>query len=284
MSIAGGYYKAVEAAASFEMDCVQIFTKNNNQWKGKTLTDKDEDLFRGAMAEHGMRAACAHASYLINMGSPDDELWQKSVDAYVIEIERAEKLGLSGVVIHPGSYTVSTPEEGLDRIVKGIDEVLQRTADARAEIWLETTAGQGSNLGYQFEEIQYLIENAADAGRIGVCVDTCHIHSAGYPISTEKDYKQTFKKFDETIGVDRIRAFHLNDSKTPFGSRKDRHEHIGEGSIGVDAFRFLLNDKRFAKISMYMETPKGERDGEELDAMNMRTLRGLVKKPASKKK
>ncbi|MEZ6047519.1 MAG: deoxyribonuclease IV [Planctomycetaceae bacterium] len=190
MSIAGGYYKAVDAAAEFGMDCVQIFTKNNNQWAGKELTDKDVDLFQGAMETHGLTAPCAHASYLINMGSPKPDLWRKSVDAYVVELERAEKLGLLGVVIHPGSYVTSTPEEGLDQIVKGIDEVLDRTSGMAVEIWLETTAGQGSNLGYQFEEIQYLIENAEDASRIGVCVDTCHIHAAGYPISTEADYKK----------------------------------------------------------------------------------------------
>ncbi|QDU81230.1 Endonuclease 4 [Polystyrenella longa] len=283
MSIAGGYYKAANAAGEFEMECVQIFTKNNNQWKAKELTDKDVHLFRESMEKHHLSNACSHSSYLINMASPKPELWQKSVDAYVIELERAERLGLGGVVIHPGSYVESSPEEGLDKIVRGIDEVLERTDGAAVEIWLETTAGQGSNLGYQFPELQYLIDNAADSSRIGICIDTCHIHAAGYKITTEADFKKTMQEFDELIGTDRIRAFHLNDSKKEFGSRKDRHEHIGEGTIGVEAFRFLVNDKRFAKIPMYMETPKGERDGMQLDAMNLQTLRDLIKSPKKPK-
>lgn len=277
MSIAGGYYKAVEAAAHFGMDCVQIFTKNNNQWRAKELTDKDVDLFQSALEEHGISAPCSHASYLINMGSPKDELWQKSVEAYVVELERAERLGLLGVVIHPGSYVSSTPEEGLDRIVQGVDYTLDHTAELDVEIWLETTAGQGSNLGYQFEELQYIIENVADNQRVGVCIDSCHIHAAGYPITAKKDYEKTMQQFDETVGLDRVRSFHLNDSKKELGSRVDRHEHLGEGTIGKNAFKHIVNDPRFRDLPMYLETPKGDRDGKELDALNISTLRKLYK-------
>ncbi len=279
MSIAGGYYKAVEAAAEFGMDCVQIFTKNNNQWRAKPLTDEDVDLFRESLDRTGVRRPCAHDSYLINLGSPKDDLWQKSVDAFVVELERAEALGLEGVVAHPGSFVDSSEEEGLARIVAGLDEVLDRTAGQSVEVWLETTAGQGTNLGHRFDHLGYLVENVQDASRIGVCIDTCHVFAAGYAIQERKDYLATMREFDKLVGLDRVRAFHLNDSKKPFASRVDRHDHIGLGEIGEAAFEHVLNDRRFAKLPMYMETPKKEtEEGEHWDAVNLRKLRSLLKK------
>jgi deoxyribonuclease IV len=280
MSIAGGYYRAVEAAASFGMDCVQIFTKNNNQWRAKPLTDDDVKRFQDALEETGVRSPCAHSSYLINLGSPNPELWRKSLDSFVVELERAERLGLLGLVIHPGSFVDSSEERGLQQIVRALDEALKQTQGFRVEVWLETTAGQGTNLGWRFEHLQWLIQHAASAERIGVCVDTCHLFAAGYPLRKPDEYAATMQQLDATVGVDRVRAFHLNDSKRELGSRVDRHEHIGEGKLGREPFRHLLNDPRFADRPMYLETPKGvrEQDGKEWDAVNLAKLRRLIRK------
>lgn len=277
MSIAGGYYKAANAAGALGMDTVQIFTKNNNQWRAKPLTDEDVRLFKEAIAEQNLKIPCSHDSYLINIGSPKDDLWSKSLEALVIELERAEALGLAGVVMHPGSFVDSSEEEGLRRIVKGIDEAIKRTKGFAVQLWLETTAGQGTNIGHRFEHLAQLIERTRDNTRLGVCVDTCHIFAAGYGLKSKQEYKATIDEMDEVIGLDRIRAFHLNDSKKPQGSRVDRHDHIGEGELGPEPFRFVLRDKRFRKLPMYLETRKEDRDGEPMDAVNLRTLRSLLK-------
>jgi deoxyribonuclease-4 len=276
MSIAGGYYKAVEAAAEFGMDCVQLFTKNNNQWKAKPLVEAEIEQFRQSLAATGVHLPCAHDSYLINLASPDDALWSKSRDAFVVELERAEALGLIGVVMHPGSFVSSSVEAGLARIVTALDEAHRQTAGFQTQTLLETTAGQGTNLGHRFEHLASILERVAAPERVGVCVDTCHIFAAGYPITSADDYAATMVEFDRLIGVDRIRAFHLNDSVKEFGSRVDRHAKIGAGKLGLEPFRHLLNDPRFAQVPMYMETPKGLEEGEELDAINLRTLRSLI--------
>src|SRR5262245_23006540 len=278
MSIAGGYYKAVEAAASFGMDVVQLFTKNNNQWKAKPILDSEINEFRAALKATGVRFPVAHDSYLINLASPDAALWQKSLEAFTIELERAEALELIGVVMHPGSCLDSSEDEGLARIIGALDEAHHRTRGFETITLLETTAGQGSNLGYKFEHLARIANGVAAPERIGVCVDTCHIFAAGYPITTEIEFGATMDEFDRVVGIERIRAFHLNDSVREFGSRVDRHAKIGAGKVGVEPFRHLLNDPRFVKVPMYMETPKGEEDGEQLDAINLRTLRGLVRK------
>jgi len=284
LSIAGGYFKAVETAGALGLQTVQLFTKNNNQWAGKPLTDEDVRLFREAIARTGIQRPCAHDSYLINLASPDDILWQKSLDALVHELERAEALGLEGVVMHPGSFVTSSEEEGLQRIVTGIDEAHRRTKGFRCQYWLETTAGQGSNLGHRFEQIAAILNRVQETARLGVCIDTCHIFAAGYPLQTPQEYAATMEEFDQIIGIDRVRAWHLNDSKKPLGSRVDRHEHIGEGFLGLEPFRHLVNDVRFAQLPMYLETEKGERDGVNLDAMNLATLNSLTAKPTKKRK
>ncbi len=276
MSIAGGYYKAVKSAAELEMDCVQIFTKNNNQWRAKPLTDDDICRFRDTLEETGIRSPCAHDSYLINLASPDDELWKKSRDAMVIELQRAEALGLEGVVAHPGSFVKSSEEQGLERIIQAIDEVHQQTEGFQTQVWLETTAGQGTNLGWRFEHLATILTGVEQSERLGVCIDSCHLFAAGYALQSPEEYSATMQEFDDIIGLDRAKAFHLNDSKKEFGSRVDRHEKIGEGFLGLEPFRHILNDTRFAELPMYMETPKGEVDGELLDAINLATLRGLI--------
>jgi deoxyribonuclease IV len=274
-SIAGGYYKAVETAAGLGMDCVQIFTKNNNQWKGKPLTDVDISLFREAVVRTGIRMPCAHDSYLINLASPDDTLWARSLEAFVIELERAEALGLVGVVMHPGSYVDSCEEEGLARVVCGLAKALDKTEGSSVEIWVEATAGQGSALGHRFEHLRAILDGLERHPRVGVCIDSCHLFAAGYPLSLPADYAATMCQFDKIVGLDRIRAFHLNDSKRELGSRVDRHEHIGKGHLGREAFRNILNDARFAGIPMYLETPKGTANGRSFDATNLATLRRL---------
>jgi deoxyribonuclease-4 len=277
MSIAGGYYKAAERAAELGMSSLQIFTKNNNQWRAKPLSDEDVRLFKQAVAANKLGIPCAHDSYLINVASPNDALWRKSLDALLVEMERAEALGLAGVVMHPGSYVDSSEADGTKRIIKALNEAIKRTKGFAVEFWLENTAGQGTNLGHRFEHLASLIGGVKHSSRLGVCIDTCHLFAAGYGLRTRKEYKATIDELDEVIGLDRVRAWHLNDSKKPQGSRVDRHEHIGEGQLGLDPFRFVLNDKRFAKLPMYLETKKEDRGGEPMDAVNLRTLKSLIK-------
>lgn len=281
MSIAGGYHLAAEAAADLGMTTVQIFTKNNAQWKAKPITEAEANCFRTAIEDGGLQQPCSHASYLINLASPRDELRQKSIDAMVIELGRAEQLGLSGVVLHPGTATDCGEEEGIANVIASLDTVLQKTTTDNVEIWLESTAGQGSSLGHRFEHLAEIIDGAKDPSRLGVCLDTCHLFAAGYPLATAKEYRETWKSFDETIGRKRLRAFHLNDSKKPFASRVDRHEHIGEGHLGLEPFRRLMNDSKLSHLPMYLETPKGRREGTLLDEINLDTLLNLVKSPRS---
>lgn len=276
MSIAGGYYKAVEAAAGFGMDTVQIFTKNNNQWRAKPLRDDDVREFQAALERTGVQRPCAHDSYLINLASPDDALWEKSLEAFVVELERAEALGLAGVVMHPGSFVDSTERRGLSRIVKGLDTACRRTKGFQTEVWLETTAGQGTNLGHRFEHLGEILKRSKFSERMGVCIDTCHIFAAGYALDSDDEYAATMEEFDDIVGLDRVRAFHLNDSKKELGSRVDRHAHIGEGCLGIEPFCHVLNDPRFQELPMYLETKKEKRDGAEMDAVNLERLRKLI--------
>jgi len=278
-SITGGYYRAAELARQCGCDCVQLFSKNNNQWRAKELTDDDATRFQTALREANLIHPLVHDSYLINLAAPDEALWRRSVEAYAIELRRAERLGIPFVVTHPGSFTTSSEEAGLARIVQALDEVHGQTRGLAVKTLLENTAGQGSNLGWQFEQLATILDGVNDPDRIGVCIDTCHVFAAGYPISTAKDYKATMRKLDTIVGLRLVKAIHLNDSKRELGSRVDRHEHIGQGKIGLDAFRMLLNDPRFQNTPMYLETPKeedGENHGLKLDAMNLATLRGLV--------
>jgi deoxyribonuclease-4 len=281
-SIAGGYYKAVETAHRLKCDCVQVFTKNNNQWRAKELTDEDVRLFKAKLKELGVKHPLAHDSYLINLASPDPVLWKKSVDSFVIEMFRADRLGIPYLVTHPGAHTTSSEDAGIAAVVRALDQTHQQTRGIKTKCLLETTAGQGSCIGCTFEQLARIIDGVQDPDRLGVCVDTCHIFAAGYPISTEKDYKATMRKLAMTVGLKLVRAIHVNDSLKPLGSRVDRHAHIGRGMIGKEAFRLLVNDKRFSKVPMYLETPKGsgqdEKEG-KFDTMNLKTLRRLVATP-----
>jgi deoxyribonuclease-4 len=278
MSIAGGYYKAVDEAGSFGMEVVQIFTKNNNQWAGKPIADEDVRLFRDALTRHGVGQPISHASYLINLAAPADELWEKSIEAMAIELQRAERLGVKYVVVHPGAFTTTCEEEGIERVAVAVNRVhdLLHAEDFQAEILLENTAGQGSCLGHDFAHLGAMLARIERSDRVGVCFDTCHAFAAGHGFDDAADFDQMKREIDETFGLEKIRAVHLNDSKKPRGSRVDRHEHIGEGLIGMEGFRRFVTDSFFGRLPMYLETPKDQRDGEHSDAINLRTVRDLA--------
>jgi len=277
MSMSGGYYRAVEIAHAAGCDCVQLFTKNNNQWHAKPITPDDVDRFQSSLKKLGIRHPIAHDSYLINLASPDPVLWKKSIDAFVEELRRADLLGIPYVVAHPGAHTTTTEANGLRRIVWALNEVHRQTRGVASCCLLETTAGQGTTLGWRFEHLAKILEGVKDPERLGICVDTCHIFAAGYPLETKKQYLATFREFDQIVGVEQIKAFHLNDSRREFGSRVDRHARIGAGHLGREPFRHLLNDRRFRRVPMYLETPKGEDAGRDLDRINLATLRGMIK-------
>ena len=275
-SIAGGYYKAVQIAYDCACDCVQIFTKNNSQWRAKQITHHDEEKFKAALGDLDISHPIAHSSYLINLASPDAALWKRSVEAFAVELRRAQQLGVPYVVLHPGAYTSSSENTGLRRIIRALNMVHGQTRGVAAECLLETTAGQGSTLGWRFEHLATILDGVKEPDRVGVCFDTCHVFAAGYPMGTPKEYRATFRQFNATVGIKKIKAFHLNDSKRPFGLRVDRHEHIGRGELGIGAFRLLLNDRRFRKTPMYLETPKGEKNGRSWDVINLQALRKLI--------
>ncbi len=285
MSIAGGYHRSVEIAHAAGCDCVQLFTKNNNQWRAKEIDDASAAQFKAALTDLGINHPISHDSYLINLAAPDDALWQRSVEAFVVELQRAEQLGIPYVVAHPGAFTTSSEEAGLRRVIQGLDEVHGQTRGIAARCLLETTAGQGSCLGWRFEHLATILDGVREPERLGVCVDTCHVFAAGYPLAEPGDYQATMSALVGLVGLDRIKAFHLNDSLKALGSRVDRHAHIGEGHLGLKPFFNLLNDERFNNVPMYLETPKGLRDGEDLDVINLRTLRGLIgaKRPQATK-
>lgn len=278
MSIAGGYYHAIEAAQKYRCEALQLFTKNSNQWKAKPLTDEEVAIFREKYGKSGLRLAMAHDSYLINLASPVESLFRKSIEAFVAEYERSERLGLRYLVTHPGSHIDSGEDAGLKRVAKALDEVHRRCPDFRVQVLLENTAGQGSNLGHRFEHLAKILELVADPDRIGVCLDTCHTFAAGYPLAPEREYRATIREFDRIVGLKRLQAFHLNDSLKPLGSRVDRHAHIGRGCMVLEPFRLLVNDRRFRNHPMVLETPKEEAGGRDMDAINLRVLRGLVRK------
>jgi deoxyribonuclease IV len=272
MSIAGGLSKAFERGQSVECRTIQIFLKNSNQWKAKLLTEQDKILFREAQNKSGIHPVAAHDSYLINLASPDSELYQKSITAFMEEMGRANFLGVPYLVLHPGAHVGSGVEAGIARIAEALNQALARV-DAPVTILLENTAGQGSGLGYRFEELASIMEKIKEDGRVGICLDTCHAFAAGYDIRTKEGYASVMREFDRLIGVEKIRAFHVNDSKKELGSRVDRHAHIGKGFIGLEGFRCLINDKRFMKIPKILETPKGPDLAE--DRINLAILRSL---------
>ena len=276
MSIAGGVHCAVERAASIGCTTMQIFVKNNNQWRGKKLTAEDIATYKKLLRESSVGPVVVHDTYLINLCATNKDILQKSRDALKDELDRCEMLGVEYLNFHPGSHMGAGEEEGIKRISESLNLIHEQTDGYRVKSVIETTAGQGTAIGYRFEHLRRIIDLVEQQERMAVCVDTCHIFAAGYDIVTEAGYEQTFREFDSIVGLPRLVAFHVNDAKRERGSRVDRHEHIGEGTIGKAGFRLLMNDDRFQTIPKILETPKGPEMKE--DVKNMRVLRNLVRK------
>ncbi len=279
MSIAGGLHRAIERGQAAGCDCLQIFVRNQRQWSAKPLGEDDVRLWKASAQEAGMAHVVAHASYLANLASADTAIWGKSVIALTDELERCEALGVPHLVFHPGACGQATLNEGIGLIAKGINEIHQRTRGLKASLLLETTAGQGSAIGHRFEHLADILAAVRAPGRMGVCVDTCHIFAAGYALSPPHAYAATIQEFERVVGVEWVKCIHVNDSKRDLGSRVDRHEHIGEGRIGLAGFRNLVNDARFFGVPKILETPKGtDTDGRDLDRINLARLRRLLRR------
>ena len=283
MSVAGGLPRAVERGIVHGCDAMQIFAKNANQWRGRQLPPEEIRAFRLLVTHSGITPVVSHASYLINLASANRGLRAQSMEAMGDELDRAEALGLLGVVLHPGCYTDGSEAHGLALIADGLDLLLRERRRGRTMVILEHTAGQGTSLGATFDQLATIIGLMKASRRVGVCLDTCHLLASGYDIASPEGYVRTFKDFGRIVGFDRLKAFHMNDSKRPLGSRVDRHTHIGEGCVGLDAFGRIVNDRRFAGLPMLLETPKSEGKAtgpivaDPLDVKNLSTLRALVK-------
>ncbi len=285
MSAAGGLHKAYQRGHDAGCDSILIFTKSNRQWKAKPLSDKDIQKFKEATAEYDdIYPVAVHASYLINIGSSKEDLWEKSYQALKVEVERCEALEIPTLTFHPGAHVGEGEETGLSNIARALQRLLAETEGFKTIVCLETMAGTGTTLGYKFEHLAYLLEegqkNGGD-GRLGVCFDTCHVLAAGYDIRTPEAYEQTMAKFDSIVGLDQIKCFHFNDSQYELGERKDRHEHIGDGYVGIQGFANFLNDPRWADHPAHLETPKTEEDEDgneiDMDVENLKRLRAAIK-------
>ena len=286
MSVAGGLPLAIARAHLHRCATLQIFTKNASQWRARPLLPAEIDAFKQAADDTGIAPIVAHASYLINLATTNTAVRSQSIAALGEELDRAEALGLLGVVLHPGARMSAPADQAISLIVGALTQILEARESGKTMILLEHTAGQGSTMGSTFEEIAAMLDGTKHHQRMGVCLDTCHLLASGYDLCSEQGYASTFDTFERLIGFDRLKAFHLNDSKKPCMSRVDRHEHIGKGCIGLQPFRRLLNDPRFAHLPMILETEKTEsRDRgrieiDPLDEMNLSTLRGLLNAPA----
>lgn len=273
-SIAGGLHLAFERGLQATCDTVQIFNKSNNQWAARDFTAEDLELWFEAWQASELDVACAHNSYLINLASPDPALHEKSYQSFREEVERCQTLLVPNLVFHPGSHVGTGADAGMQRISTSINRLFDELGhDTAVTLCLETTAGTGSNLGSKFEELAQIIDSVEHSAGMGVCLDTCHIFAAGYPITEAEAYAATMHHFETTVGLERLRVIHVNDSKMPFDSHRDRHEHIGQGLIGLSAFQHLVNDARLADVPMVLETPKGPDLADDID--NLRRLRAL---------
>jgi deoxyribonuclease IV len=282
VSVAGGLPRAVERAVIHRCDAFQIFAKNASQWRGRVLPPAEIEEFRAAVRKSRLGPVVSHGSYLINLATASQALWDQSVAAMGDELDRAESLGLLGVVLHPGCYTAGSEAQGLVRIADALLDLLRARRRGKALVILEHTAGQGTALGATFEQLATIIDRMDGHARVGVCLDTCHLLASGYDIVTPEGYAATFKQFGRLVGFERLKLFHLNDSSRPLGSRVDRHAHIGEGFVGVETFRRLVNDRRFDNLPMVLETPKEERrsnraiEVDRFDERNLALLRSLL--------
>lgn len=274
MSIAGGVFNAVLHAEKAGCRCVQLFVKSSNQWRAKPLEDEEIAQFKQERKRTGIGPAVAHSSYLINIASPDDALYEKSREALKVEYQRCVQLGVEYLVFHPGAHKDSGVEAGIERIAAAMDWVFEQVPDGDTMLLLETTAGAGSHIGSKFEELKAILDRLTHGDRAAVCMDTCHIFSAGYDIRTEAAYKATMKEYDRILGRPSLKAIHFNDSKFDIGTHKDRHEHIGKGFIGKDAFGFFMRDSKLRNVPKLLETPKDEAG--KNDKRNLALLRKLA--------
>ncbi|WP_026842314.1 deoxyribonuclease IV [Citrifermentans bremense] len=274
VSIAGGIHNAVDRGVSSGCGVIQIFTQNSNQWKGKAVSAADAQLFRDKLAASGLSHVVSHDIYLINLAAAPGEVKDKSLIAFKEEMQRCAALGIDKIVMHPGSHTGDGEETGIRRICEAFDQLFAEVPEFTGKVLLENTAGQGTNLGYRFDHLKSIMEGSSYPTRFGVCFDTCHAFASGYPIAERDGYRRTFDEFDGALGIDKLMAFHLNDSKKGLGCKVDRHEHIGAGALGLEPFRFILNDPHFKLVPKFIETPKG--DADEMDAVNLKLLRSLV--------
>jgi len=274
MSIAGGIAKSFARGEQVGCEAMQIFSKNDRQWKAKPYTPDDVAAFKAEQARTGIGPVIVHCSYLVNLAAAADELWEKSIAAFTDELERCALLGIPAIVVHPGAHTGSGEENGLRREADALNRLFDAGIGAGVTVLLENTAGQGTALGWRFEHLARLLELVTRRERLGVCLDTCHLLAAGYDIRTADTYVATMNEFAQVVGLEQLKAWHLNDSQKDLGSRIDRHTHIGEGCIGLEAFRLLLNDARFVDLPMIIETPKGKDMTEDVE--NLARLRSLV--------
>lgn len=287
MSVAGGLPCAVERGIMHGCEAMQIFAKNANQWRGRELPREEIREFRARLEASSITPVVSHASYLINLATRNPGLRAQSIAAMADELDRAEALGLLGVVLHPGCYTTGSETRGLRLIAEALLGLLRARPRARTMVLLEHTAGQGTSLGATFEQLAAIIDAMGGHARVGVCLDTCHLLASGYDIASELGYADTFRQFGRVVGFDRLKVFHLNDSKKPLGSRIDRHQHIGDGCLGVGPFRRIVNDRRFGRLPMLLETPKEEGPAksphiiDRFDERNLATLRGLLRAGAT---
>ena len=274
-SIAGGLHKAVLTAGKYGCPVLQVFTKNANSWKERKLSLDEIEQFRLAKEDHGVVSVCSHTAYLLNLASPERSKYNISMKALEHELVRSSQLDISYVVMHPGAHMGQGEEKGLRRIAEGLNRVFDGIPDASSRLLLEATAGQGSNLGHTFEQLAQIESWVEAREKMGFCLDTCHLFTAGYDIRTKRAYEKTIQAFDRIVGLGRLGVIHLNDAKKGLGSRVDRHEHIGEGAIGLNAFRFIMNDKRLRAIPKIIETPK-KKGRVDYDRVNLKRLRSLI--------
>jgi deoxyribonuclease-4 len=282
MSIQGGIHRAVERGADLGCTALQVFTRNNVQWHTKPLTDESVQRFREAWDASDIGPVVAHANYLINLAATDERFRRLSFEGLVTELRNAATLAIPWVILHPGNHMGQGEEAGLRQVAELANRALEETADCPAGLLLETTAGQGTCLGHTFEQLAWLLDTIEPDERLGVCFDTCHVFAAGYDLRTESAYRSTLRKLDRTVGLDRVRAFHLNDARRECGSRVDRHAHIGRGAIGLHAFGRILRSRRFAHVPKLLETPKHDEDGTAWDPINLATLRRLAERKSSR--
>jgi deoxyribonuclease-4 len=271
ISTKGGLHTVFDRAAEINASALALFAKNSSQWKGKEMTDDDVALFSG---KRNVRPVLTHASYLINLATTNEEFHRKSIAAMIDELQRADRLGAHAVVLHPGAHMGEGADAGIERIARSLNTIHAAIPNCTVVTLLETAAGQGSCVGCTFEELGQIIERVDDKSRVGVCFDTCHVFAAGYEMRNRDDYERTIEALDAHVGIANVGAFHLNDSKKPLGSRIDRHEHIGDGQLGLEPFRLLLNDARFRHIPKLLETPKPVEH--ESDRRNLTLLRSLL--------